>query len=112
MPELSQFTDAQLRAMPFAGIRKLRELFIGIDGMSQIPQTQTVPLVHKDTGKITREWIPYLQRAVNAASTTDIATLQATIEEMQTTIATLQALVDALEAGLDHQQVLARGLRA
>lgn len=75
--------------------------------MSQTPQAR-VPLVYTDRerlGQITREWLPYITRAANAASNGDLSSLQAAIDALQAEIdavegnaVTLEARIAALEA--------------
>jgi hypothetical protein len=77
--------------------------------VSQTPNFR-VPLVYTDRdrlGLITREWLPYLTQAANAASTGDLSALQAALDALQAEINAVEANAVTLEARITALEALA-----
>jgi len=70
--------------------------------MAQTPNVK-VPLVYSD-GCITREWLPYLTQAANAAAAGDVSAVYAAIAALQASMTTadaaLQAAINALAVSI------------
>lgn len=70
--------------------------------MSQTPNVQ-VPLVYLDAGRagrITREWLPYLTQAANAAAAGDLTPLQAAIDSLQAEVNAVEAAIPGIQSVL------------
>jgi hypothetical protein len=80
--------------------------------VSQTPQAR-VPLVYLDrdrAGQITREWLPYLTAAANAASNGDLTALQAALSALQTEVDSAEAVSASIQAQLNALSIIVAGL--